>query len=244
MISREAGVSYYQQLSSILIRQIEGGTFQSGDRLPTEMEMSKRYRLNRHTVRKALEKLEYEGFIYKIKGKGTFIANNKIPYKISRKTSFTTSVPDVGLNPDARLIDYYEVAAESKLAKKLNLPPSSKVIVLEILRFVNGVPYCHTTSYLASSKFPGLRDFIKGSFSLYSLLKRHYSVDAVRAFSTFEVSMPEIRDIDLLQISAKAPLLVVKSASKSQEGEIVECCITRFRGDLCSITVDFNGEGR
>lgn len=41
------------------------------------------------------------------------------------------------------------------------------------------------------------------------------------------------------------PLLVVKSTAKDQNiEEFVEYCITKFRGDICSITMDFNGEGR
>ncbi len=66
----------------------------------------------------------------------------------------------------------------------------------------------------------------------------------MRTSSTFEVSMPENTDMDILQISPKIPLLVVKSTAKDQNREVVEYCITKFRGDICSIAVDFNGEGR
>ena len=48
------------------------------------------------------------------------------------------------------------------------------------------------------------------------------------------------RDMESLQISPETPLLVVKSLSESPDGEIVEYCLSKFRGDLCSITVDFN----
>ncbi|MCL4475004.1 MAG: phosphonate metabolism transcriptional regulator PhnF [Nitrospirae bacterium] len=244
MINKENGVACYQQLSKILIEQIEKGIFKPGSQLATEIELSKRYRLNRHTVRQAIERLEDEGLVYKIKGKGTFVADYKIPYKVSKKTQFTTSILDVGLNPDARLIDYYEISAGRELSKKLNISASDRVIVLEILRFVNKVPFCHTTSFLSSKNFPGLRNFIDGSFSLYGLLKKHYGVDATRASSTFEVSMPESSDMDMLNISPKVPMLAVKSISKDQKGGMVEYCITKFRGDMCSVSVDFNGEGR
>lgn len=244
MISRDGGIACYQQLSEILIKQIGKGVFKPSEQIPTEMELSKRYKLNRHTVRQAIERLENEGFVYKIKGKGTFVANTKISYKVSRKTRFTTSILDVGLSPDARLLDSYEIAAGSELSKKLNILPSDKVSVLEILRFVNKIPFCLTTSFLNSEKFPGFRNLIKDSFSLYDLLKRHYGVDATRASSTFEVSMPESPDMDILNLSPKAPILIVKSISKDQKGCVVEYCITKFRGDMCSISVDFNGEGR
>ncbi len=244
MISREGGIACYQQLSGILHKQIEEGEFRPGKQLPTETELSRRYKLNRHTIRQAIGRLQSEGLVYTIKGKGTFVANSKISYKVSRKTRFTTSVLDVGLSPDARLLDSYEISAGSELSRKLNIKSSDKVVVLEILRFVNKIPFCHTTSFLSSDRFPDIQAHIKGSFSLYELLKKHYGIEAMRASSSFEVSLPESSDMDMLQISSKVPVLIVKSTSKNSKGDIVEYCITRFRGDLCSITVNFNGEGR
>lgn len=244
MISRDGGIACYQQLSEILIKQIEKGVFKPSEQIPTEMELSKRHKLNRHTIRHAIERLENEGFVYKIKGKGTFVANTKIAYKVSRKTRFTTSVLEAGLRPDARLLDSYKIAAGRELFRKLNIKSSDKVVVLEILRFVNKIPFSQTTSFLSSDRFPDIQNHIQGNFSLYELLKKHYGVEATRTSSSFVVSLPESVDMDLLNISPKVPILIVKSISKDQKGAIVEYCISRLRGDLCSLTMDFNGERR
>lgn len=243
MIKRDNGIPYYQQLAQILAGQIEDGVFQPGSQISTQIEMSKRYKLNRHTVRRALERLEGEGLIYTIKGKGSFVAN-KIRYRVSRRTRFTTSIIDTGLSPDAKLVDSYETVAGRNLSQRLNISPQEKVTVLEILRFVDSMPFCHTTSFLPSGKFPGLQGFLNGSFSLYSLLKKRYGIEMLRASSVFEVALPDSADLALLEISHKVPLLIVKSISKSQKEDIVEYCATKFRGDLCSIAVDFhNGNG-
>ncbi len=109
---------------------------------------------------------------------------------------------------------------------------------------LNKIPFCHTTSFLNSDRFPGIQNHIEGNFSLYELLKKRYDVEATRASSSFEVSMPENSYMDILQISPKIPLLVVKSIAKDPDGEVVEYCITKFRGDICSIAVYFDGEGR
>ena len=244
MIIRDSGIACYQQLSDILIAQIENKVFKPGNQLPTEIELSKAYKLNRHTVRQAIERLEDEGFVYKMRGKGTFVANNKIPYKISKKARFTTAILDVGLTPDARLIDSFQTTAGKELSDKLNVNPADKITVLEILRFVNKIPFCQTTSFLSSAKFPDLMNHMSGSFSLYKLLREQYGIEATRASSTFEVSLAEQSDMEILQIPPRVPLLIVKSISKSQHGEIVEYCITKFRGDLCNITVDLSSEGR
>ncbi|MCX7914064.1 MAG: phosphonate metabolism transcriptional regulator PhnF [Thermodesulfovibrionales bacterium] len=242
MIQKDSGVACYQQLSEILIKQIDEGYLKPNQKIPTEMELSKMYKLNRHTVRKALERLEDKGFVYKVKGKGTFVSNTKIVYKVSKKTRFTTSILDIKLTPDARLIDSYDIRADSELSKTLNVPASDKVTVLEILRLVNKIPFCHTTSFLSKERFPSIESHIVGSFSLYEILKRHYGVEVIRSSSQFEVSLPDKSDIEILQISPQVPLLIVKSIAKDQGGEIVEYCITKFRGDMCIISVDLNGE--
>lgn len=244
MINRDLSIPYYEQLAEIIIKQIEEGILKTNEQIPTEMELSKRYKINRHTVRHAIEKLKKDGFLYTIKGKGTFVANTKITYNVSRKTRFTTSILEVGLNPDARLLESYEISAGREISRKLNIKPLEKVNVLEIVRFANKIPICHTTSFLSSNRFSNIQNHIKGNFSLYDLLKKHYGVEATRISSVFEVTMPESPDMDILQISPKIPLLIVKSIAKDQNGEIVEYCITKFRGDIFSLVVNFNGEGR
>ncbi len=243
MISRDGGIPYYQQLSEILIKQIDKGVFKPSEQIPTEMELSKRYKLNRHTVRHAIEKLKKDGFLYTIKGKGTFVANTKITYNVSEKTRFSTSILEAGLSPDARLVDSYKISAGRELSRKLNIKSSDKVVVLEIVRFANKIPFCYTTSFLSSNRFSNIQNHIEGNFSLYDLLKKHYDVEVTRISSVFEVTMPESPDMETLQISPQIPLLIVKSIAKDQNGEIVEYCITKFRGDICSLAVDFNEKG-
>ena len=244
LIDRYNGISYYRQLSSILIDQISNGTFQQGNRLPTENELSKRYGLNRHTVRRAMERLEDEGLIYKVRGKGVFVANTKIPYKVSKKTQFTNLMLSAGLTPDSELLDSYEITAGNEISGKLNICPSDKVIALDLLRYADEIPFCHTVSYFRADIFPGLLGLLNGLYSIYAILKKHYDIDMQRVSSNFEVSMPGDAEKEILQISAKIPLLVVKSISKSQHGDMVEYCKTCFRGDLSSITVDFNEDAR
>lgn len=123
MINRNSEVPCYSQLSQILLEQIRSGVLLPGGRLPTESFISKKYKLNRHTVRCAIERLAEEGMVYKIKGKGTFLAKTKIPYKVSKKTQFTTSILQAGLQPDAILLDIYEIIAGDEYSKKLSAYP-------------------------------------------------------------------------------------------------------------------------
>ena len=62
----------YYRLMDDLKEQILKGEIQTGDKLPSENELSAKYQVSRQTVRKALSILENAGYIYAEHGRGTF----------------------------------------------------------------------------------------------------------------------------------------------------------------------------
>ena len=52
-----SGVALWRQVADAIERGIASGTFAAGERLPGEMEIAETYRVNRHTVRRALAML-------------------------------------------------------------------------------------------------------------------------------------------------------------------------------------------
>ncbi len=242
-IDGNSSLYLYEQLYRILKEKICRGEFKANHKIPSEYELSKTYKINRHTVRKAIEKMRNEGFIYTIKGKGTFVSVNKISYKVSKKTRFTESILNLGFNPDAKILESYEIYPEKIISKKLGIEPSRKIIVLEILRYVDNIPFCYTKSFLDSERFKDINKHIKGFFSLYQIFESIYNIQPVRLSSEFEVTLPDSYEMKVLGISNKTPLLVVKSLSADFKQIPIEYCITKFRGDICSIYLDFQNKG-
>lgn len=62
----------YSQLMEDLKEKILSGQVHPGDKLPSENTLAKEYGVSRQTVRKALEVLENQGYIYAEHGRGTF----------------------------------------------------------------------------------------------------------------------------------------------------------------------------
>ena len=53
--------------------KIETGALQPGSKLPSENELAATYQITRETVRKGLNLLAQNGYIHKVKGKGSFV---------------------------------------------------------------------------------------------------------------------------------------------------------------------------
>ena len=58
-----------------LKRQIMSGEIRPGDKIPSENVLAKEYDISRQTVRKAIDILRNEGFLYAEHGRGTFCSD-------------------------------------------------------------------------------------------------------------------------------------------------------------------------
>lgn len=243
MIQRSGSIACYQQISEIIGKEIAEGVYGSGSQLPTEAEISERFEVNRHTVREAIRQLKEEGLVYSIRGKGTFVAREKLLYRVSKKVRFSQQILEVGHMPGTRLLEQATEPATIHVARQLELKYGDPVLALKMLRLVDGIPFSLTTSYLPADRFSGLEPHLEGSFSLYALLKSHFSIDASRQESVFEVALPEVAEMEHLQIAPTNPLLLVRSLARDQYGAAIEYCISRMRGDMGRIAITFGDEG-
>ena len=63
----------YQRLFELLEADIQNQKHPSGSLFPSEHELSRLFNLSRHTVRAALAHLERQGYLIRMRGKGTFV---------------------------------------------------------------------------------------------------------------------------------------------------------------------------
>ncbi|HCS75651.1 MAG TPA: GntR family transcriptional regulator, partial [Clostridiales bacterium] len=73
----EERVPKYFQLKKAIIRKIEEEEYLPGGLIPSERELMEQYQVSRITVRKAIDELVVEGYLYKIQGKGTYVKTDE-----------------------------------------------------------------------------------------------------------------------------------------------------------------------
>lgn len=73
MESVKKTIPLYQQIKTYLEEKIEGGVYETHDRLPSEAELAKQFKVSRITAKNAINKLVEDEKAYRIPGKGTFV---------------------------------------------------------------------------------------------------------------------------------------------------------------------------
>lgn len=63
----------YQVILNDIKNDILTGKFKTDEQIPTELELAERYQVSRITSKRALAELENQGFIYRLRGKGSFV---------------------------------------------------------------------------------------------------------------------------------------------------------------------------
>ncbi|MEZ0537507.1 GntR family transcriptional regulator [Caldicellulosiruptoraceae bacterium PP1] len=65
----------YKIIIDFIKESIQSGKFKEGQPIYSENMLAKKFNASRHTVRRAIMELTFEGVLVSIKGKGTFVAN-------------------------------------------------------------------------------------------------------------------------------------------------------------------------
>src|SRR5262249_34982316 len=153
-----SGVALWRQVADGIERGIANGTFAPGEKLPGETEIAETYRVNRHTVRRALAMLAERGLVRAERGSGTYVGAQRLAYPLRSRTRFSEIVGAVGQEPRSQLIDASDDIATRELARELGLKAGAPLIRIEALRSADRTPICVSTTWLSAERFSGAGD--------------------------------------------------------------------------------------
>ncbi len=89
----------YLEVRETIRKELTGGTWTIGNRIQPEIELSREFGVNRHTVRKAVDALVEEGCLERIPGSGTYV--RKIPLERHTETTrFVSTVSPFFAHPE------------------------------------------------------------------------------------------------------------------------------------------------
>lgn len=223
-------LSKYEIIKQDLKQKIEAFELKPNQVIPSENMLCEEYQVSRITVRKAIDELVHEEFLYRIKGKGCFV-REKSTHKLSRIYSFTEAIVQEGKVPSKEQLLMKKEKAGDSLGKKFGIEADAEVCVIKSVYFADGEPYCVNTSVLPAELFPKLDFFDFNNNSLYEVLKSFYKLEITKVRQTISAINGDEELQKYLKIDDKKPLLKIDAVSygvfdnKERVFEVYECNI-------------------
>ncbi|MGH9340831.1 MAG: GntR family transcriptional regulator [Acidobacteriota bacterium] len=240
-ISRNHAAPLYVQLKDILLESMRSGELKPKDQLPAESVLAEEYGISKATVRQALSELDREGYLYRVQGRGTFVASPRLSLGPSHLDSFTVQMLGRGLRPSSRVLGQTVVPAEPEIAEILRVPEGSRLLRLKRLRIADDQPMGLQTAHVPLELAPGLeeRDFKKLP-SLYTVLAEDYNLLPARAHERHSAVPLEPEQARLLGTTAAAPALSSRRLTLLASGRPMELVFSLMRGDRYEVLLELS----
>ncbi len=238
---RRKGTAVWKQVEQVLVSEIWDGQFNPGDRLPSEQALADRFGVNRHTIRRTLSELVSQNIVRVENGRGAFIREDVLNYRVASSSRFWEGVALDGRSPSVELVASGIVPASRSVAKALSLAEGEQVTFLESIGRANGEPVVLARHYFPLGRFPDLIDRHHQEGRIRSTLES-YGVSATRRHIRVNARMP--RDDEASVFGWLKPMLVVDSIYVDETGVPVDFGVARYVSGRVQLDFDLEEEAQ
>jgi len=130
----------YQQIKSSILKRIDSGAWQPGERLPSENALVSELGVSRMTITRALRELSQEGLLRRVHGIGTFVASPPRHATLLELHNIADEIRARGLNYRAEVLEHKQQITTPFVATWLELPAGSPVFHAVLVHFQDGQP--------------------------------------------------------------------------------------------------------
>ena len=238
-----APVPLYYTIIEYLMREIEDGLIGPDEMIKSERELMETFGMSRTTVRKALDVMVNEGYLYRVQGKGTFVAKKKREHGLNLFVSNSEEIRAQGRVPSYRVISCEVVNPRPSVAAKLGIEETEKIFRLERILYADEEPVNITISHIPYKYVPGMAriDFSKNS--LYNVLESDYGLTICRSVRTIEATFCGDKDSGYLNAAPSLPVLLFKGIMKGRfaddaEERVIEYFFSKTRSDKYELHIE------
>lgn len=223
-IKRDSNLTIHIQLKEQIKGFILNNVLESGMQLPTVRQLGEFLRINKNTVSKVYKELEEQGYVYSVKGRGTFVNKTEKPKKTKEFMTLVEDVLKKGIDFGLSLEEIWGIVySKSQQYKYLELKEKSRKIAFfecnkdSIKDFKNLVEKCVKNLEVIGVLIDELKDnkdLIKEKIRDVSLLVTPYI-----HFQEIKKDLAEI-DKELITIGANQSLKILTYSKKLKNKKV------------------------
>lgn len=197
----------YQQLKEEIIGRISRGELRPSDRVPSENELVGTAGVSRMTANRVLRELNDEGYVERVAGRGTFVADFKAASHVLEVRNIADEIARRGHRHSSDVLRLAADRADREVAAALGIRIRERVFHVLIVHRENRAPIQLEDRYVLASFAPDtlnqdFRSITPGAY-LSGISPLQEAEHTVRA------AMPDDRVRKSLQMSAREPCLLV-----------------------------------
>lgn len=223
--------SKYLNIYNEIVSKIEEGKIIPNTKLLSESEMMREYNVSRDTIRKALNLLAQNGYIQKIKGKGSFVLDiNKYDFPVSGLISFKELSQKMGKKSKTVLCKLELIKSDEFLTEQLNLRKKDKVWEIVRVRQIGNEKIILDKDFINSNFVPSLNKHICED-SIYKYIENELKLEISFAKKVITVEEATKEDKDLLDMQNYNMVVVVKNHVYLSDASLFQYTESRHRPD-------------
>ena len=208
IVALDATQARYRQIKDHIIKLINTGELKADDRVPSENDLVKTFGIARMTAHRALRELSDEGYVVRLAGVGTFVADGRPHSDVLKVRNIADEIRARGQVHSAQVIELEEVEADQRLVDKFVQRPGAKLFHSVILHLEGGNPIQLEDRYVCPLLAPDYldQDFTKITPNVYltKVAPLHTAEHVVRAIIPSKV----VREH--LKMSKSEPCLMIR----------------------------------
>lgn len=237
-IDKKSEIPLYQQLAHSIKKAVDEQKLKENDKIPAENEFCKIYDLSRTTVRQALDILEKDGYIYKLRGKGSYVSTPKIYQNRSSFSKFYDDMRSLGKVPVSKIISLKIKIADAYVREKMQLEENEMLCQIKWIRYGNNEPLIYETINLNYKLVDGIEMKELTDKKLYDILSEEYGIKMTHGKELFypcKLDINEAKNLGLKEndLGMKVERVVF------QGKDVVEYTTSTVRGDRFIYTTNF-----
>jgi DNA-binding GntR family transcriptional regulator len=212
----EAPLPAYYRLQVSIQNEIESGRRKPGEIIPTERVLAETHKVSIGTVKKALLNLVFEGYLYRVQGKGTFVAGTTLRRESLRYYRLLKHFDDVEADLKVKFLKIDEMHCFEPVAQYLNLSPRQKLYEIKRVFLSEKKPVVYTVSYLPHKMFKKLEDLPKTLFekmTLYKVLEQNHGLPTIYNHELFQIVPADAEVAGILKIEEQTPIFFIEMLS-------------------------------
>jgi GntR family transcriptional regulator len=229
---------HYQLREIIRFESLNGDLVDENGKIPTENDLIKRFQVSRITVRQALNTLVEQGFIYRERGKGTFLKTNQAENWSGKLMGFAETIHAAGWKPGAQVMAYGKVKKVTQNVQRKLL--TSSVWELKRLRFADNIPIAIEHSYFPKRIGKMFEKQDLSSILVYKYIESQPNILLRNGKQFISAKNASLKEAEVLNISEGAALLSIERTIYSADQQPIEYLNAIYTPEYFTYLVDLS----